>query len=600
MSVLVGLCGGISAITLFVGLEYTTHYCQTITMGVEPAAPSGEHVEFSSEPSHGPMAWAVILLPALGAFLGGVLVYRYAPEAEGHGMDAAISAFHHEDGVIRSRVPLIKGIASILTIGAGGSGGREGPIAQIGGGLGSKLADLCGMSKRERRIFMLAGIAAGIGAIFRAPLGGALAATEILYKEDIESSAVIPCIVSSVTAYTVFRVFLEYAFGITSPTIYAFPAMWLDLPEDLFFYSAMAVGCTLAGKLYVYVFHSLRVNVFARIPLPKIFCPALGGLLVGLIGWFTLNSKLPGHTVGSGHGFLQEVINLDLETMQQSEALVFAGGFLLLAVLRILVTSLTIGSGGSGGVFGPSLLIGGLAGAAVGCLFKSLFGEFPLPPAGAFVVLGMAGFFAGVANAPIGAVVMVSEMTGSYALLAPLLLVCVINVLLNRKSSLYESQVETRFDSPAHKTLMITDFLAEETIRNYFRHCTMPVVNKNMSAVQFRNILADESIHFPLTVVDDGGTPCGIISMGNLRSIYFKNISEALFIVEDAAGPFVSCTPDETLASALHKFEEFSTSRIPVRNPDSPSDFLGFIQYQDVMKAYETELMKQRTEDEEG
>jgi len=329
--------------------------------------------------------------------------------------------------------------------------------------------------------------------------------------------------------------------------------------------------------------------VFSRLPLPRTLRPALGGLAVGAICLIFSVKAL-----GSGHGYLQVAIDTSLEALGRDQILILMRGFLVLALLKIVVTSLTIGSGGSGGVFGPSLLIGGLTGAGIGCGLAALFPGMGHPPLAAFVVLGMAGFFAGVANAPIGSVIMVSEMTGSYGLLAPLLLVCVINVLLNRRFSLYESQIENRFASPAHKRLMITDLLGNALVANYFHPAHMPTIDRHCTARDLKTVLADEDIPFPLTVVDAQQTPCGIITMGTLRSVYFQKADEGLFLVEDMATPLVTCTPEESLASALRKFEKHGYSRLPVVDSQTPSKLLGYISYQDLMKAYEQELRNRR------
>jgi CIC family chloride channel protein len=590
ISLLVGIIGGIGAITLFLGLEYGAHYGQGVLMGLHPPRPTGEIMTTIPESTTHPLRpWLVLLLPALGGLCSGFLVYKFAPEAEGHGMDATINTFHRHKGKVRLRVPFVKGLASILTIGSGGSGGREGPIAQIGGGIGAWLADKCHLSDHERRIFMLAGTAAGIGAIFRAPLGGAITATEILYKEDFESSALIPCVISSVTSYTLFRLFLASHFiGITAPRIYSFPHLNLQHSYYLLYYALLAIVCAMMGKLYVAVFHGVRQRLFARMPLPRMLRPMLGGLMVGAIGLLSVKA------LGGGHGYLQQAIDTSLADQNPQQILLLMRGFFVLALLKILATSLTIGSGGSAGVFGPSLLIGGLTGAGMRCAFALLLPHLNLPPMSAFVVLGMAGFFAGVANAPIGAVIMVSEMTGSYELLAPLLLVCVINVLLNRKWSLYESQVENRFASPAHQNLMVKDILAEVSLQNYYHPAAMATINHRTRASELRRYLANSEILFPLTIVDDHNHPCGILNMGDIRTIFFTSTDESFFLVTDLAAPLVTCSPRETLASVSHKFEKFGYGRIPVVAENNDAELIGFVQYQDVMAAYEKELTRRK------
>ncbi len=203
LSVVVGLVSGLGAVAFFYGLEWTRWFALGYLAGATPPAPAGERlVELAVATPYRP--WLLPLIPALGGLLSGILVYAFAPEAEGHGIDAMINAFHNQGGNIRARVPLIKSLASIITLGTGGSAGREGPIAQIGSGFGSFLARVFRLATRERRIYMLAGCAAGLGAIFRAPLGAAITAVEVLYREDFESEAIIPCVISSVVAFSLF------------------------------------------------------------------------------------------------------------------------------------------------------------------------------------------------------------------------------------------------------------------------------------------------------------------------------------------------------------------------------------------------------------
>ncbi len=589
ISMAVGVAAACGAALLFLGLELFSHLCQNVLMGITHPVPQGEHLVMPGATAEAPRPWLIILLPALGGLLSGLLVYGLAPEAEGHGMDATIHAFHQLKGKVRIRVPFVKGLASVITIGTGGSGGREGPIAQIGAGIGSWFADRFRLDDRQRRIFMLAGTAGGIGAIFRAPLGGAISSVELLYREDFESSAVIPCVVSSVTAYTLFRWILSMPLiGIDAATIYAFPDLSLRLPWDLGYAILVGVVCAGAGRCFVALFHGSRHDLFNRLPLARALRPALGGLAIGLLG------LMAHQTIGSGHGYLQQALSTRIAGLPAATLVPVAIGFLLFAALKMVTTSLTIGSGGSGGVFGPSLLIGGMLGAGVGALCHAWFPGLHACPLPIFVVLGMAGFFSSVAKAPIGALIMVSEMTGSYQLIAPLLVVCVVSVLINRRHSIYESQLENRFESPAHRSLMVKDVLGQACVRDYYHPAAMPTVPKTMTAQELRGILADDQILFPLTVIDEDYLPCGMLAMGNIRPIYFSESPDALFLVADMMSPLATCTPEEDLPTVLRKFESHHASRIPVTAGDDPRRLLGYIQYQDIMHAYEEELRRLR------
>lgn len=588
LSLVVGALSGVATFAFFLGLEYVTAWCTRGLMGVSLPHPRGEHFAAAYTPGD-VMPWLILLLPAAGALLSSLIMFKFAPDAAGDGMDATIKAFHEQEGRVPARIPFIKAIGSILTIGSGGSAGREGPVAQICSGIGSGLASLFRLNTREHRTFMLAGTAAGIGAMFRAPLGGAVSAIEILYKEDFESSSMIPCVLSSVTAYTTFTALLALPFvNIDAFTLFTFPRITSRLGHDIGFYIVLGLICAAVGRLYVWCYRSSRGRIFAKLPLPAPLKACLGGLCVGAIALFAIK------TLGTGMGLVQEAVDMGGANLTPEQFGLLMRTFLMLALLKIVTTSLTLGSGGSGGVFGPTLAIGGLVGAATGMGFHAFLPDFEPPAVAAFVALGMAGFFAGVANASIGAVIMVTEMTGSYTLLAPLLIVCVITVLLGRGKSLYEHQVESRFQSPAYRRMLMTDLLSEVTVNMFYHRIDMPTIRENATAAELRKLLADADIPFPLTVVDDHGKPTGILTMGNIRPVYFEDAQQQLFLVRDMATPLVTCSPDDTLASVLRKYESFGYSRIPVVSARHTSDLLGYIQYQDVMIAYETEIARRR------
>jgi CIC family chloride channel protein len=208
LAVLVGVVAGIGAIAFDVADQAIRYYALERIAGYIPSSAAGEHRLFP-EPQGSPSAWRLILVLAAGGFLSGLLVNALAPEAEGHGTDAAIEAFHYKRGYIRPIVPVVKLVASALTIGSGGSGGREGPIAQIGAGFGSFFATLLKLPARDRRLLLAAGMGAGVGAIFRAPMAGALFAAEILYRDaGLEADVVVPAAVASTVGYSVFSYWL--------------------------------------------------------------------------------------------------------------------------------------------------------------------------------------------------------------------------------------------------------------------------------------------------------------------------------------------------------------------------------------------------------
>jgi CIC family chloride channel protein len=353
-----------------------------------------------------------------------------APEAEGHGTDAVIKAFHHLKGRIRRRVPLVKALASAITIGSGGSAGREGPIAQIGAGFGSALAGFLNLKDDERRVMMLAGVAGGIGSIFRAPLGAALFSAEVLYSEpDFEYLALLPGLISAITGYCIYCSYAGWGL------LFDVPPIEFHQPRQLPLYALLGIVCGLVGIVYPKVFYGTRDRIFRPLPIPPWTKPAIGALLLGGIALF-----FPA-ALGMGYGYIQQAI-------RGSFGIRF---LLLLAAAKVVATSLTISSGGSGGVFGPSLVIGGALGAAYGRAVAEFFPAMAPDPV-ACTMVGMVGFFAGVAKVPFASVIMVMEMTGSYGLLVPSLLVAAIAYLFMPVSiRLYENQLPSRSDSPVHR-----------------------------------------------------------------------------------------------------------------------------------------------------
>jgi chloride channel protein, CIC family len=565
-SVTVGVLSGLMACVVFYLLEWATFFSLEYLAGYHTIKPGGEHlVDLVSDTPF--RQWVLCLLPAVGGLLSGLLVYTWAPEAEGHGTDAFIDAFHNKSGYIRTRVPFIKGIASVITLATGGSAGREGPIAQIGAGIGSWLGRALGLSIRERRLLLLAGCAAGLGAIFRAPLGGALTSIEVLYREDFEAEGIILCIISSVTGYALFTT----VFG--HEPIFDIPPVQFRHPAELVIYGVLALICVPFGYFYVKVFYGLRDGLFRRLRLNKVFVPALGGALVGIVGIWTPQ------VLSGGYGTIQQALRGDL-----SFQLMF-----LIASVKIFATSFTISSGGSGGVFGPSLFIGAMLGGAVGQLSHECFPSLVSHP-GAFALVGMGAFFAGVAKAPIGALLMVCEMTGGYGLVVPLMFTAVVAILLSQRWSLYEKQVLNKFHSPAHRSDAVVNILQTMRVKDVYRKdAAVLVLPEDMTFAQFKKLfrLTRESF-FP--VVDEAFRLCGILASRELREVIFEEHVADLLVLGELASPAVFVELQEDLYDALVVFLRTGYGQIPII--DSEGDLLGVLRLEDLMEAYHQEINK--------
>ncbi|HTO07590.1 MAG TPA: chloride channel protein [Myxococcota bacterium] len=576
--IVVGLCCGLAASAFFVALELATRFTTvTLVRELPPPPPPGDALLGEAPTPDGPpRRWLFFLLPGLGGLAAGLLVTWLAPEAEGTGTDEMIRAFHRSRGVIRSRVPLVKAAATILTLSSGGSAGKEGPVAQVGAGIGSGLASLLGLSARDRRILLLAGTAGGLGAIFRAPLGSAVTAIEVVYREDFESEAVVPAVISSVTAYVVFGLLLG------SHRIFATHGIPHFRPIELPGYVLLALLSAPVGRAYIGLFRLLRHRVFARLSLPRPLRPMLGGLCVGAIGLAVPEAW------GAGWGWLQRA--LDGQVAVQSLALIVAA--------KIATTALTVGSGGSGGVFGPTLFIGGMLGALVGYTGAALAPAlFPHPAS--FVLVGMASFFAGVASAPIGAMLMVAEMSGGYALLAPLVLVSVLAMLLARGSSIYENQVKDRFSSPAHLADLTVNVLEEMKVGDVYRPSESLVsVAPSTRFAEVRAALLGAS-QGTLPVVDTDGTLTGLVTAEQLRPVLDEPQLDGIVVASDLAGPPLALLRDDDLYRAHELFRSSAYPQLPVveaSDGEGPprGRILGMLDYRDMMHAYHLELQRRR------
>ena len=253
-SVLIGFVAALGAAAFFFSLEWLKYFVLDYLAGYPVEPPAGEHLVHGM-PHGTPIPWILFLAPAVGGLISGFIVYTWAPEAEGHGTDAMIDAFHNKQGEIRTRVPYVKSVASVVTLATGGSAGREGPIAQIGAGFGSWLGRVFNLDSKERRILMLAGCAGGLGAIFRAPLGAAITSIEVLYTEDFETEAIIPCVMSSVVAYSVFTFIFGYQ------PIFATPTLIFSDPRELLLYAVLGLVCVPVGWFYsrLDLFRSSRI-----------------------------------------------------------------------------------------------------------------------------------------------------------------------------------------------------------------------------------------------------------------------------------------------------------------------------------------------------
>lgn len=389
-----------------------------------------------------PERWLLAVLPALGALLGHMLIKRFAKLEHARGTDSAIKAYHQKNGYVTGTVITVKPIASVLTVGTGGSAGYEGPVTLLGAACGSFIARKMNLSVRARRILMAAGLAAGIAALFQAPLAGAIFGFEIFYSSsDIEDETVLPCFIAASVSYAV------YAF-LVGPSAWE-PIFTLDSQYNfsnglrLLPYFALAVITAFGVRFYISFFRATE-KAFEENRAPGWVKVLAGGLVTGAIGFFYPD------ILGTSYSVVHAIFAMGSGGQLAGFGSLTATGLMTLFVLKVVATSFTVGSGGSGGLFAPALVCGGALGAATGVVLKAVFPDAIGIHPPAFALVGMAGFMASAIRIPITAIVMVAEMSGNHQLVLPAMWVCGISFWLNNGWALYRSQVHSQESSPAH------------------------------------------------------------------------------------------------------------------------------------------------------
>lgn len=571
---LVGIVAGLAGFAFYVATRVVEHYALGVVAGYYPHPhPLGEPAfSWLRKIPHELHPWLLLLIPTLGGLVSGFLVFKLAPEAEGHGTDAAIAAYHTKQGQIRPRVPLVKMVTSAITLGTGGSGGREGPIAQIGAGFGSLLANLLRLRPADRRVLMAAGMGAGIAAVFRAPLAGTMFAAEVLYRSpEFEPEVIIPAGIASVVSYCVFGAFTGWE------PLFQIPRLAFGGPMELGPYLLLALFMALLALLYTRTFYGAK-RLFSRLPVSRYFRPAIGAFLTGLVGLslyllFGRQEKVLA-VLAFGYSSIQGAMTGDTQI----------GAILLLTIAlgKILTTSLTIASGGSGGVFGPSIVIGGCGGGALGVTLHNLWPALVPHPA-AFVIVGMAGFFAAAAKTPFSTLIIVSELTGGYNLLLPSLWVCALSFILSDEQSIFASQVESRSRSPAHQGNYMREVLGQVHIDELFSPRqetaalhpadTLDIVVNRLSST------SDEV----LPVVNAEGRLLGVVGIEEVSLVSNEPALRPLVLAEDFLRTDIQpLTPDSTLDHALELFVESGLPALPVVNDLNQRQLVGMVRHHEI------------------
>jgi len=581
VGILIGIVAGFGATIFYYLLQFTTNYFLGGITGFFPPNPIGE---IQAPLSMSPHYFLIPLSTALGGLGAGLLIYFFAPEAEGHGTDAAIDAFHNKNGFIRKRVPIIKMIASALTIGSGGSAGREGPTAQISAGFGSYIGSLLGLSVKDRRIAVAAGIGAGIGSIFKSPFGGAILSAEILYSAgDMEVESLIPAFIASPVGYVIFASFTNFTPIFGNGVNYSF-----FHPFNLIFYAILGAVAGLVGKFYTYIFYRLK-DVFSKIKLKRYLLPMIGGAATGTIAIF-----FP-EVTGMGYGYIDYLIDGKIGLIRVNYfVLPLLLVFVSVILAKIIATSFTISSGGSGGVFAPSLVIGGFVGAAIWNVVY-LVNPAIMPSPAPFVIVGMMALFAGVGRTPIAVILMVSEMTGTLALMIPSMVAVVISYfIVGPNYSIYKNQVKSRADSPAHRGEYNIPVLAQVSADQVMTKDPVSI-NPSISVADAERIMSDKHLKRLPVCVD--GKVVGMVTSSDLKNVKPADVN-LVSITNVMTRNVIYSYPDDSLLKVFRIMTVNGIGGIPIISKGE-GRLLGIVTMSDIYKAYQrydTQLAGDRKE----
>jgi len=511
--------------------------------------------------------YQVVPVPAAGGLLVGLLIYYLAREAKGHGVPEVMLAVAAGGGRIRPRVALVKSLASAICIGSGGSAGREGPIVQIGSALGSTLGQLLRMPEDRVRLLVACGAAGGISATFNAPIAGVLFALEVIQRQFAATSFGF-VVFSSVTAAAISRAVLGNHPSFRVPP-YELVSAW-ELPLYLIL-GLVAAG---AALLFVKALYGCE-DVFDRWPAREYVKPVLGGLLVGVLG-----AKLP-QVFGTGYG--PQPLGPSLGAVD----LALVGGLTvgatgLLWLVKIVATSLTIGSGGSGGVFAPSLFIGSMLGATFGYVAHALWPGLTGGP-GAYALVGMGAVFAGAARAPITSVIILFEMTGDYRIILPLMVAVVTSSLVSRhfsRDTIYTLKIRRRGLSLQDQPPV--DLLDTVTVGEVMTR-EITTVPADMPVNDLVDLLL-ETGHHGLPVVDGDERLVGIVTLSDIQRS--ADVSDAGLAADIATPSPVTCFPDQTVREALQQLGGRGVGRVPVVDRLDPTRVIGILRRENVVSAY--------------
>lgn len=557
--VVAALCVGVLAGLGAVGFRMLIHALQELFWGADPLTLADIRAHSA--------AW-IILAPAAGGLIVGPLVYFFAREAKGHGVPEVMEAVALNSGAIRPRVVVVKSLASAISIASGGSVGREGPIVQIGSALGSTFGQWLKVSGRRLRTLVGCGAAAGIAATFNAPVAGALFAVEIILG-DFGVTQFSPIVIASVVATVVSRHFLG------DVPAFVVPIYQLGSPVELLFYLVLGVVAALAALAFVRALYGME-DLADRLPIKPWLLTPIGFALVGVIGL-----RFP-EVFGVGYEAIEAALRGELAL----------GILLVLFLFKVLATSITIGSGGSGGVFAPSLFLGAMVGGAVGVAAHALFPEIAVHP-GAYALVGMGAVVAGATHAPITAILIIFELTHDYGLIVPLMGACIVSTLITTRVSrenIYTLKLLRRGvdllagrEVNVLRSLRVAEVMAE----------TDSVVRPGTHLGEIVDIVTTEAPDYLYVVADDGRL-AGVIGGAEMRGalVEANTLRDLVVAAELARDDVPVVTPDQDLDVVMRIFGGKNREELPVVEDLTNRRFLGTVSRGQLLEAYNRELRK--------
>lgn len=538
-----------------------------------------------------------LVVPVLGGLLAGPLVHKFAKEAKGHGVPEVMQALLLHGGRIRPRVAIAKIAASALCIGTGGSAGREGPIVQVGSALGSSIGQFLRLSDERVRNLVACGAAAGIAATFNAPIAGVAFAIEV-FMSELQVRMFGNVVIASVSAAIVSQAFLGDRPAFTPPSFF------MAAPSSIIFYLILGLASALVAVAFIRLLSWFEIK-FEALRFPSMFKPALGGLLLGLLGlgfmyvqaggeWWTpsagsssvvsLEEHMPS-VYGSGFVFIEKVLQGRIDFWF----------LLLLVLLKPLATSFTLGSGNSGGVFAPSLFIGAMLGGALGELFGRFFPVIAGPP-GAYALVGMAAVFAAAARAPLTSMLIVFEMTNDYSMILPLMAAAVTASYFAQflyPESIYTSKLARRGirfaqgrDLDVMQGVVVGEVMKRSPI-TVAKDLTLDELERKFTTTRF--------LGFP--VLDELGELYGIVTLQDIQKVLShserKKLS-SMCVADIAITEVVTVYPDEPVWTAIQKMAPRDLARLPVIARGEKGEFLGIISRSEILRAYEVAIVKKQ------